>query len=159
MRRIANEAAQREVFVHSFPVNSDATTDEAPLLQLRGRGFFQAFGVGETGLQNIAAAEDDGEEVEILVWVYIVTNKRDGVLYIGVTSDLKGRIAKHKSKHYASRFTAKYNLDKLVYYEKIDGIVKAIEREKQLKGGPRRKKIALIEGMNAEWRDLFTDLP
>lgn len=92
-------------------------------------------------------------------WVYIVTNRRDGVLYIGVTSDLKGRIAKHKSKHYATSFTAKYNLDKLVYYEKIDGIVKAIEREKQLKGGPRRKKIALIEGMNAEWRDLFTDLP
>ena len=92
-------------------------------------------------------------------WVYIVTNKPHGVLYLGVTSDLKGRIEKHKSKHYANSFSARYNLDKLVYFEKIDGIVKAIEREKQLKGGPRRKKIALIEGMNPEWRDLFADLP
>ena len=92
-------------------------------------------------------------------WVYIMTNRRDGVLYIGVTSDLKGRIAKHKNKTYATSFTARYNLDKLVYFEKIDGIVKAIEREKQLKAGPRRKKVALIEGMNPEWRDLFPDLP
>ena len=80
-------------------------------------------------------------------WVYIMTNRRDGVLYIGVTTDIKGRIAKHKNKTYATSFTARYNLDKLVYFEKIDGIVKAIEREKQLKGGPRRKKVALIEGI------------
>jgi len=92
-------------------------------------------------------------------WDYIMTNKRDGVLYIGVTSDLKGRISKHKNKHYANSFTAQYNLDKLVYFEKIDGIVLAIEREKQLKAGPRRKKVALIEGMNPVWRDLFADLP
>ncbi|MEO8589996.1 MAG: GIY-YIG nuclease family protein [Flavobacteriales bacterium] len=92
-------------------------------------------------------------------WVYIVTNKREGVLYIGVTSDLKGRIAKHKSKTYATSFTAQYNLDKLVYFEKIDGIVKAIEREKQLKGGNRARKVKLIEGMNPEWRDLFVELP
>ncbi|HRH68657.1 MAG TPA: GIY-YIG nuclease family protein [Flavobacteriales bacterium] len=92
-------------------------------------------------------------------WVYIVTNRKDGVLYLGVTYDLKGRIAKHKSKAYPNSFTARYNLNKLVYFEKIDGIVKAIEREKQLKAGPRRKKIALIQGMNPEWRDLFDDLP
>ena len=92
-------------------------------------------------------------------WVYIMTNRRDGVLYVGVTTDLKGRIAKHRSKHYENSFTAQYNLDKLVYFEKIDGIVKAIEREKQLKGGPRKKKIALIEGMNPEWKDLFVELP
>lgn len=92
-------------------------------------------------------------------WVYIMTNRRDGVLYIGVTTDLKGRIAKHKSKHYAGSFTARYNLDKLVYYEKIDGIVKAIEREKQLKAGNRAKKMNLIEAMNPEWRDLFAQLP
>lgn len=88
-------------------------------------------------------------------WVYIVTNRKDGTLYIGVTSDLKGRVAKHKSKTYPNSFSARYNLDKLVYFEKIDGIVKAIEREKQLKGGPRRKKIALIEATNPEWKDLF----
>jgi len=92
-------------------------------------------------------------------WVYIVTNRKNGVLYIGVTSDLKGRIEKHKNKAYPNSFTARYNLDKLVYFEKIDGIVKAIEREKQLKAGPRRKKTTLIDGMNSEWRDLFGDLP
>lgn len=92
-------------------------------------------------------------------WVYIVSNRKDGVLYIGVTSDLKGRVVKHKSKTYPNSFTARYNLDKLVYFEKIDGIVKAIEREKQLKGGPRQKKIALIEATNPEWKDLFVGLP
>jgi putative endonuclease len=91
-------------------------------------------------------------------WVYITTNKRDGVLYVGVTSDLHGRMAKHKSKFYPDSFTARYNVDKLVYFEKIDGMVKAIEREKQLKAGNRAKKVKLIEGMNAEWRDLYGEL-
>jgi len=83
-----------------------------------------------------------------------MTNRRGGVLYVGVTSDLKGRVAKHKSKHYANSFSAQYNLDKLVYYEKIDGMTKAIDREKQLKAGNRARKLKLIEGMNPEWRDL-----
>lgn len=86
-----------------------------------------------------------------------MTNKRDGVLYIGVTTDLKGRVAKHKSKHDAGSFTARYNLDKLVYFEKIDGIVIAIAREKQLKAGNRAKKAKLIEGMNPEWTNIFPD--
>jgi len=87
-------------------------------------------------------------------WVYIMTNRRGGVLYVGVTSDLKGRVAKHKAKHYSNSFSAQYNLDKLVYYEKIDGMSKAIEREKQLKAGNRARKLKLIEGMNPEWTDL-----
>lgn len=91
-------------------------------------------------------------------WVYIMTNRRDGVLYVGVTSDLKGRVAKHKSKHYAKSFSAQYNLDKLVYFEKIDGMSKAIEREKQLKAGNRARKVKLIEAMNPEWRDLGVGL-
>ncbi|MEZ4788523.1 MAG: GIY-YIG nuclease family protein [Flavobacteriales bacterium] len=91
-------------------------------------------------------------------WVYIMSNRRDGVLYIGVTSDLKGRIAKHKSKHYATSFTARYNLDKLVYYEQINGIVKAIEREKQLKADSRNKKLKLNNAINPDWRDLVGDL-
>lgn len=91
-------------------------------------------------------------------WVYIMTNRPNGVLYVGVTSDLKGRIAKHKSKHYGTSFTAQYNLDKLVYFEQIDGIVRAIEREKQLKAGNRARKVKLIEGMNPEWKDLFGEL-
>jgi len=92
-------------------------------------------------------------------WVYITTNKRDGVLYLGVTSDLKGRVAKHKAKYYPNSFTARYNADKLVYFEKIDGMVKAIEREKQVKAGSRVKKLKLINAMNPEWRDLFGELP
>ena len=92
-------------------------------------------------------------------WVYIMTNRRDGVLYIGVTSDLNGRVAKHKSKHYPNSFTAQYNLDKLVYFEKIDGMVAAIEREKQLKAGNRARKVKLIESMNPEWKDLFSEVP
>lgn len=91
-------------------------------------------------------------------WVYIMTNRRDGVLYIGVTSDLKGRIAKHKSKYYPDSFTARYNCDKLVYFERIDGMMKAIEREKQLKAGNRVRKVKLIEGLNPEWKDLAGEL-
>jgi len=91
-------------------------------------------------------------------WVYIVTNRRNGVLYVGVTSDLKGRITKHKNKTYAGSFSAQYNLDKLVYFEQIDEIVNAIEREKQLKAGNRARKVKLIEGMNPEWKDLFGEL-
>jgi len=87
-------------------------------------------------------------------WVYIMTNRRGGVLYVGVTSDLKGRMAKHKTKHYPNSYSAQYNLDKLVYFEKIDGMSKAIDREKQLKAGNRARKLKLIEGMNTEWRDL-----
>jgi putative endonuclease len=95
----------------------------------------------------------------MIAWVYITTNKPNGVLYVGVTSDLKGRIAKHKSKHYPNSFSAQYNLDKLVYFEKIDGMMKAIVREKQLKAGNRARKVKLIEGMNPEWRDLYGELP
>lgn len=90
--------------------------------------------------------------------VYIMTNRPNGVLYVGVTSDLKGRVAKHKSKYYPKSFTAQYNLDKLVYFEQIDGMMKAIEREKQIKAGSRGKKLKLIEGMNPEWKDLFGEL-
>ena len=91
-------------------------------------------------------------------WVYIMTNKREGVLYVGVTSDLHGRVSKHKSKFYPKSFTARYNADKLVYFEKIDGMMKAIEREKQVKAGNRAKKIKLIVRMNPEWKDLFGEV-
>lgn len=94
----------------------------------------------------------------MIAWVYIVTNKPHGVVYIGVTSDLKGRIAKHKAKHYPNSFTARYNADRLVYYERIDGMMNAIEREKQLKAGNRARKVKCIESINPEWRDLSEDL-
>lgn len=91
-------------------------------------------------------------------WVYILTNQNNKVLYIGVTSDLSKRILQHREKIHPDSFTAKYNLNKLVYYETLDSIVEAIEREKQLKGGSRAKKIALIESTNPEWRDLFDEV-
>ena len=85
--------------------------------------------------------------------VYILTNKRNGTLYTGVTSSLAQRITQHKMKS-ASGFTSDYGLDKLVYVESCPTMRAAIAREKQLKGGSRKKKIALIESMNPEWKDL-----
>ena len=89
---------------------------------------------------------------------YIMTNKTHGVLYIGVTSELLERAHQHRTKHDPKSFTARYNLDMLVYYEPWPSIDEAIAREKQLKAGSRAKKVKLIEGMNPEWRDLFDEL-
>lgn len=91
-------------------------------------------------------------------YVYIITNQHHTVLYVGVTSNLPGRIGKHKDKYYPKSFTAKYNVDKLVYFEVFDSIVTAIEREKQLKAGSRKKKEALINSSNPAWRDLFWEV-
>jgi putative endonuclease len=87
--------------------------------------------------------------------VYIMTNENNTTLYIGVTSDLITRITQHKEKFYNSSFTARYNLTKLVYYETFHSIVEAIHREKQLKAGSRKKKVALINSINPDWNDLF----
>src|SRR5580704_3698935 len=76
-----------------------------------------------------------------------------GTLYVGVTSDLAFRIRQHK-EHTFRGFTAKYEVNRLLYYETHQDVVKAIQREKQLKGWRRDKKIALIERMNSEWKDL-----
>ena len=84
--------------------------------------------------------------------VYILAN-RTGVLYTGVTSDLNARVFEHKS-HSVAGFTARYNVDRLVYFEEYGEPVLAIEREKQIKMLNRAKKIALIEGANPEWQDL-----
>ena len=84
--------------------------------------------------------------------VYILAN-RTRTLYTGVTSDLKARVFEHKS-HSVAGFTARYNVDRLVYFEEYGEPVLAIEREKQIKMLNRAKKIALIEGANPEWQDL-----
>ena len=86
-------------------------------------------------------------------YIYILFNKRNGTLYTGVTSDLKKRIYEHKNK-LIEGFTSKYDVDKLGYYEEYNDIKNAIEREKQIKDGSRKKKIALIESMNPFWKDL-----
>jgi len=88
-------------------------------------------------------------------FVYIMTKENNSVVYTGVTSDLKDRINKHKNKNYSGSFTAKYNLFKLVYYEQLDTIGEAIKREKQIKGGSRKKKTDLINSVNPEWKDLI----
>ena len=85
-------------------------------------------------------------------YVYILAN-RTRALYTGVTSDLKARVSEHKS-HTVAGFTARYNVDRLVYFEEYGEPVLAIEREKQIKMLNRAKKIALIEGANPEWQDL-----
>ena len=89
--------------------------------------------------------------------VYIITNRRYGVLYTGVTSDLPSRIWHHKNKT-ADGFSARYNLSRLVYFEMCDDMCGAISREKQIKAGSRQKKLALIRSMNPEWRDLYEDI-
>jgi putative endonuclease len=91
-------------------------------------------------------------------FVYIMTNKSNSVLYTGVTSELKDRMIKHKTKKYPKSFTSRYNIDKLVYYECCDTIGEAIKREKQIKAGSRKKKVELIETMNKQWEDLGTGL-
>lgn len=88
-------------------------------------------------------------------YVYIVTNKNNTVLYVGVTSNLKQRINDHKNKKYKNSFSARYNCNKLIYYERYNNIVEAIAREKQIKGGSRIKKLALINNINIAWEDLF----
>ncbi|MDR0463247.1 MAG: GIY-YIG nuclease family protein [Pseudomonadales bacterium] len=90
-------------------------------------------------------------------YVYILFSQRNGTLYVGVTSDLLGRIYEHKNK-LVDGFTKKYNVDKLGYYEIYDNIVDAISCEKQIKAGSRKKKLELIESINCEWRDLYDDI-
>ena len=92
-----------------------------------------------------------------LYCVYILANKRNGTLYIGVTGDLIQRVWQHKNK-LADGFTKKYGVDKLVYYETTEDIESAIIREKQLKKWNRDWKIRIIEENNPKWRDLYDDL-
>jgi len=87
-------------------------------------------------------------------FVYIMTNKKDGVLYVGFSSDIESRIIEHKTKVNQKSFTAKYNCDKLVYLEKQASRVIAEKRELQLKKWKRAWKIELIEKLNPEWMDI-----
>jgi putative endonuclease len=91
-------------------------------------------------------------------YIYILASKRNGTLYIGVTNSLFTRSFQHKLKQKSGSFTAKYNINKLVYYEIYQYINDAIEREKELKEWRREWKIALIEKENPTWRDLFYDM-
>ncbi|MHB1053959.1 MAG: GIY-YIG nuclease family protein [Thiobacillus sp.] len=89
--------------------------------------------------------------------VYILASKRNGTLYTGVTSDLVKRIWQHRNS-VVDGFTQKYSVHSLMYYELAEEMAGAIAREKQIKGGSRAKKLALIESMNPGWRDLYDDI-
>ncbi len=91
-------------------------------------------------------------------YVYILTNKSNKVLYTGITSDLLRRGFQHKEKQDRSSFTAKYNVNKLVYFEEYRDVNDAIAREKQIKNLQRRKKVELIGKMNPGWKDLAEGL-
>ena len=90
-------------------------------------------------------------------YIYLMTNRNNTVIYTGVTSDLAKRVYEHKEK-LCGGFTAKYNVNKLVYYEIYDDIEEAISREKQIKGGSRKKKIDLITAENPDFLDLYDTL-
>jgi putative endonuclease len=90
-------------------------------------------------------------------YVYILANNSGKVIYVGVTSDLAKRVYEHKEKM-VDGFTKKYDVDKLVYYEVFDDIECAIEREKQIKSGSRKKKVGLIKSMNPNFKDLYYGL-
>ena len=88
-------------------------------------------------------------------YIYILTNKNNSVLYVGVTSNFEQRMWQHRTGQFKNAFTSRYNISKLVYYEIFLTIGDAIAREKQIKAGSRKKKIELITKRNSEWKDLY----
>ena len=91
-------------------------------------------------------------------WVYIMANKNNTTLYIGVSTDLNTRVWEHKKNINSLSFTSRYNVHKLVYFEGFDQIEKAIKREKYIKGKSRKWKEALINKINPNWDDLSDDV-
>ena len=86
-------------------------------------------------------------------YVYLLTNRNDKVMYVGVTNDIERRVYEHKSKSVRG-FTMKYNVNKLVYYEEMQDVRDAIAREKEIKKWRREKKDDLVVGVNPYWKDL-----
>ena len=97
----------------------------------------------------------DGEAARF--FVYVMANKRNGTIYIGVTNDLARRVYEHRNK-LIKGFTSRYGLRMVVYYEVHQSILTALQRETSLKRWPRKWKLDLIESMNPQWRDLYEDI-
>ena len=91
-------------------------------------------------------------------YVYILTNENGNVLYTGITNDLIRRVYEHKNHLDKGSFTARYNVEKLVYYETTNDVESAIAREKQIKGWNRKRKNKLVESKNPNWNDLYDSL-
>ena len=91
-------------------------------------------------------------------YVYMMASKPNGTLYVGSTSDLIKRVWEHRNNVNPNSFTAKYNANRLVYYEMHEIYVEAARREKRFKKWPRQWKINLIESLNADWHDLYIDI-
>jgi putative endonuclease len=90
-------------------------------------------------------------------WVYFITNRRNGILYVGVTSNLPRRAFEHR-EGLINGFTKRYGLKKLIYFERFDDIQYAIQHEQSIKHWPRAWKVRLIHGSNPEWDDLYETL-
>jgi putative endonuclease len=90
-------------------------------------------------------------------YIYIITNPNNTVTQVGITSNLHERVSQHKEKVVRS-FTSRYNINKLVYYEIFSDADSAISREKQIKGGSRKKKVELMNSLNPKWEDLSGSL-
>ena len=95
--------------------------------------------------------------LEKIPCVYMLASQRNGTLYVGVTSNLAGRVWQHKND-VVEGFTKRYGVHRLVWYERHDSMESAILREKQLKAGSRARKVALIEANNPDWLDLFAQI-
>jgi putative endonuclease len=93
--------------------------------------------------------------VKGIYFVYLLAS-RSRVLYVGVTNDLERRVFEHKHK-LVRGFTAKYDVDRLLYFESTSNVLAAIAREKEIKGWRRSRKVALIESVNPSWQDLSSD--
>ena len=94
----------------------------------------------------------------MLYYVYILSNSNKNVIYTGITNDLIRRVYEHKNHLDKSSFTARYNVENLVYYESTNDVESAIEREKQIKGWNRKRKNKLIESKNPNWEDLYPSI-
>jgi putative endonuclease len=103
------------------------------------------------------SGHDSSEVGAMAAYVYIMSDRRDGVLYVGVTADLPKRSFQHR-EGLIDGFTKRYGLKHLVYYEVFDDIRNAIQREKNMKHWPRAWKVRLIHGFNPEWKDLYESL-
>lgn len=93
-----------------------------------------------------------------VAYVYILTNKRHTVLYVGMTTDLRTRLWEHQQKINPRSFSARYNVFKPVFYQGFETKEDALERERFIKGKTRKWKVELIESMNPEWKDLSEEI-